>query len=488
MPFSLILEPYFFSQLLIAIASKQRRAGATDLLEWRLFYQPADCLLALLPPKQRLIAILTLGLPIIGGMLSQSLLNLVDTALVGSLGGDALAGVGVGGYANFMVVALVMGLSSAVQAMVARRHGEGRLSEKAEPLNGGLLLALIVTLPLTALCLYGDQWIVGLISSDPQVLAIATPYFDYRVWGLLAVGLNLSFRGYWNGINQALTYLRILLLVHLFNVLISYGLIFGHFGLPQMGASGAGLGTTLSLVAGSLVYALLTFKRAASGGFCRRWPDRRTLAGLVRLSAPNSLQQFLFASSIAILFAIIAQLGTQALAIAHVLTNLSLLLILPAVGLGMAATTLVSHALGQRDPDKARQLGWDTIKVAALILALLSLPILLFAEPILGLFIQEAALIKQAKLPLLITCLAICVDVAAIVFTQAMLGAGANRTVMSVTTLGQWLFYLPLAWLVGPGLGGGLVAIWLVQLLHRALSSLVFAHLWSKGRWAQIHL
>ncbi len=438
--------------------------------------------------KQRLQSILSLGLPIIGGMLSQSLLNLVDTAMVGALGRDALAGVGIGGYANFMVIALIIGLSSGVQTMVARRNGQGRIDEKAIPLNAGLLMALIASLPLTALCLHYSEQIVSLISSDPAVISIAKPYFDYRVLAILAVGFNLSFRGYWNGINQSLVYLRILIVVHLFNVLISYGLIYGSLGLPELGAPGAGLGTSLSLFLGSLIYAGITFKRARSRGFLKRLPDSKTLICLMRLSIPHSLQQFMFAASIILLFWIIAQLGTHELAIAHVLTHLSLLLILPAVGLGMAATTLVSHALGSNQPDQACEWGWDTVRVAACMLVLLSIPLWLFPAQVLSLFIHEPELIQQAILPLRIGCLAICVDVVAIVFTQAMLGAGANRSVMWITTLGQWGFYLPLAWLVGPALGGGLTAIWLVQLLHRGLASILFGYLWSKKRWVTIRV
>ena len=444
--------------------------------------------LTLTPDRQRLNAILKLGLPIILGMLSQSLLNLVDTAMVGSLGGDALAGVGVGGYATFMVIALMMGLSSGVQAMVARRHGEGRLEEKAVPLNGGLLISLLAATPLTLLCLHYSDWIIALISDDPAVMAVAVPYFDYRVLAIVAVGFNLSFRGYWNGINQSLRYLRVLIFTHLFNVLISYGLIFGAFGLPELGAAGAGLGTSLALFAGALVYFIMTLRQARSRGFLRSLPDRHSFTSLLRLSVPNSLQQFMFASSVTVLFWIIAKLGTQELAIAHVLTHLSLFLILPAVGLGMAATTLVSHALGQNDQDQACRWGWDTAKVATVIVILLSLPLWLLPEQILGIFISEPDLIEQALWPLRITCLAICIDVAAIVFTQAMLGAGANRTVMLVTLFGQWGLYLPLAWLLGPTLGGGLIAIWLVQLLHRGLSSLLLGYLWSKRHWSNIRL
>jgi Na+-driven multidrug efflux pump len=73
--------------------------------------------------RERRRAILALALPIIGGMASQNVLNLVDTAMVGLLGAPALAAVGMGSFANFMATAFIMGLSAGVQALAARRLG-----------------------------------------------------------------------------------------------------------------------------------------------------------------------------------------------------------------------------------------------------------------------------------------------------------------------------------------------------------------------------
>ena len=98
--------------------------------------------------RRRTWTILALALPIIGGMVSQNVLNLVDTAMVGTLGPSALAAVGMGSFANFMAMAFIMGLSAGVQAIAARRLGEGRASETASPLNAGLLIAFVVANPL----------------------------------------------------------------------------------------------------------------------------------------------------------------------------------------------------------------------------------------------------------------------------------------------------------------------------------------------------
>ena len=101
----------------------------------------------------RLRRILTLALPIIGGMISQNVLNLVDTAMVGTLGDAALAAVGLGGFVNFMFMALILGVSTGVQVMSARRKGQGLMDQTAVPLNAGLAMVL-VTAPILTVILY----------------------------------------------------------------------------------------------------------------------------------------------------------------------------------------------------------------------------------------------------------------------------------------------------------------------------------------------
>lgn len=439
-----------------------------------------------MPSYQRYRTILGLGLPIIGGMLSQSVLNLVDAAMVGELGDTALAGVGVGSYANFVAISLILGVSSGVQAMVARRRGQGNFAEMARPVNWGLLLSVVIALPLSILYICFSAPIVALISDDTQVQAIAAEYFDYRTAAMLAVGANLSLRGWWNGIKRPGVHLASLILMHSLNILLSYGLIFGKLGLPEMGASGAGLGTAIALYLGLILNIYLVYRHARPYGFLRYRRGNASFGTLLRLSVPHSLQQFFFASSICMLFWIIGQLGTQDQAIAHVLINLALFLILPAVGLGVAATSLVSHSLGEDKPDEACQWGWDAIKTSTMLVALLSLPLLLTPEAVLGIFIHSDTLLQEAVMPLRIAALAICIDSAAIVLAQALLGAGANRTVLVISTVGQWAVYLPLAWLAGPYLGFGLLGIWVIQLIHRALSSAAFSYVWSQRKWVNI--
>ncbi|QFU01643.1 Multidrug resistance protein NorM [Halomonas sp. THAF5a] len=442
----------------------------------------------MLPETSRRQTILRLALPIIGGMLTQSLLNLIDAALVGSLGEVPLAGVGIGGYAMFLITAVVFGLSSGVQAQAARRHGEEDWGRRALPLNAGLVIALAVAGPLTLLCLWQAPALLALINQDPAVNAEAAGYFQWRVTSLVPVAMIFCFRGYWNGIQQTGLYLRIILVMHVINVVASLGLIFGLAGLPAMGAAGAGAGTSLSLFAGLAIWAGLSLRHATTSGFLAERPRRGVLATTLRLATPHSFQQLWFAAGYAVLFWILGRIDTPSVAVGHVLVNLSLLLILPGVGLGMAAMSLVGQSLGRQAHQDAHRWGWDVVRLAWCALAILALPMVLLPESVLGLFLHDPALVALGRLPLQLTAVMIVLDAAALVFAQALLGAGANRTVMTATLSLQWLVFLPLAWWVGVALEQGLVGIWWVQLGYRCLNSAWFMLIWQRRRWQSLAL
>lgn len=188
------------------------------------------------------------------------------------------------------------------------------------------------------------------------------------------------------------------------------------------------------------------------------------------------------------LFWILGRIDTASVAVGHVLVNLSLLLILPGVGLGMAAMSLVGEALGQRAHREAHRWGWDVVRLAWLCLAALALPMALLPEQVLGLFLHDPALIALGRLPLQLAAAMIVLDAAALVLGQALLGAGANRTVMTTTLTLQWLVFLPLAWWVGVVLEFGLLGIWWAQLGYRCLNSAWFVWIWQRRRWQSVRI
>jgi putative MATE family efflux protein len=435
----------------------------------------------LTPERRR--RILGLGLPIIGGMISQNVLNLVDTAMVGMLGAAALAAVGMASFANFMASAFVTGLSAGVQAISARRLGEGQTERTAWALNGGLVLAVALAVPLSAALILAASDIFGFLVDDPEVVVLGVPYFRARLAAMVALGVNFAFRGYWNGVNLSKVYMRTLLMMHASNIVLNWVLIFGHFGLPALGVAGAGIGSAIATFIGSALYLVQGLKLARDNGFLRRLPDRTTVVTMLRLSVPTGLQQFFFASGLTAFFWIIGKVGTAELAASNVLTQLLLVAILPGLGLGMAAASLVSQELGRGRPDDARDWGWDVAKLATAGVGTLALVGVLFPDLLLRPFLHDAETLALARLPLRVLGATMSLDTVGMVLMNALLGAGDNLRVMIVSVSMQWLVFLPAAYVIGPVLGSGMTAVWAAYVAYRILQSGVFALRWRSDGW-----
>ncbi|WP_233716779.1 MATE family efflux transporter [Ketobacter alkanivorans] len=440
------------------------------------------------PTGARLQQIMVLALPIMAGMLSQSILNIVDTWMVSSLGSDALAAVGMASNTNYLASAAVIGLGAGVQAMVARRRGENNETAMALPLNAGLSIALLMALPLFLVFYLGAAPLMAFLIDDPLVAPIAADYFGIRIVGIFALGMNFSFRGYWNGVNRSTVYMRTLIVMHVCNVVLSYGFIFGAFGFPELGVYGAGLGTSLALYIASVLYLIQCWMYSRGHGFLAvmpRWPQIRDT---LKLALPNSIQQVFFAGGLTMLFWIIARVGTPELAVGHVLITIILFLILPSMGLGMAATSLVSQALGRGDAEDAHRWGVNITLLGMVLLWVIALPLVVVPDLILSTFFHEPELIDLARAPLQITGLFIGLDACGIILSQALLGAGASSAVMKISIILQWAFFIPAAFIVGPVLGYGLLGIWLFQLIQRLLQAIIMARQWKSRTWATIKI
>ncbi|NOU51273.1 MATE family efflux transporter [Pseudoalteromonas sp. JBTF-M23] len=436
----------------------------------------------------RIKTIVSLALPIIAGLVSQNIMVVIDMAMVGTLGTDALAAVGIASQINFMSFALLIGLASGVLAISARMQGKGNNSETAVPLNGALLISCVVGIPLSGLLYYTAPFFFPTLHSDPNVIALGNDYLQVRVLSITAVAMTLSFRGYWSGIKRPKLFMNTLLLMLVCNVALNYLLIFGNLGFPKMGVTGAGVATSLSLFIGAVYCFYLGFKYSATSGFLQRLPTKTQLRTLITISLPQGAQQLFRATGLTVMFIIIGSIGTDELAVANVLVNITLVMIIPCIGFGLAAASLVGQALGESAPEQAKRWGWDTSLIGLLFMCSISLPMVLFPELILSIFVHEQALIDMAKLPLQLISLLLAFDAVGVILLNSLLGAGASKQVLKITFSIQWLVFLPAAWIVSHYLGMGLLAIWCLNIAYRAIQAGIFVKIWHQGRWSTIEI
>jgi MATE family multidrug resistance protein len=421
-------------------------------------------------------------------MASQNIVNLVDTAMVGTLGDEALAAVGMSSFVNFMAVAFMMGMSSGVQAMCARWKGAGRNGEIALPLNGGLLIAAVICIPMTAVLYLATPGILAALAPDPGVARTGSDYLQYRILGMTAVGMNFTFRGYWNAMSMSRLYMGTLISMHLCGIAMNWVLIFGNLGVPAMGAEGAGLSNAISVYIGLAVYFVLAWRHGRGQGFLAGLPSRETLTTIFRISFPAGVQQLLFASGMLALFAILAQVGTREVAAGNVLINIMLVSILPSIGFGLAAATLVGQSLGAGNVNEAYAWGWRVARFAAGFVAVIAIPAVVAPDLVLRPFLHDAATRELAVWPLRIAALFAPLECVAAVLMNAHLGAGSSRSVLFVSVATQWGAFLPAAWLLGVVFGFGMLAIWIAQAAYRMLNLSLFSWSWRRRAWATVRM
>ena len=438
--------------------------------------------------KSRLKKIIGLSLPIVGGMLAQNLMSLIDTAMVGRLGNAALASVGIGNFVFLLLISFLLGISAGVQALVARRIGEGNAHLTGYDLNAGILISSIVGLVLAIVGYMILPFLYSLVTQDPVVIEKGIAYLRPRIPTMILIGTNVSFRAYWNGISLPRWTLLSLLVTMAVNIFSNYLLIFGNLGFPRLETAGAGLATTIAVLAGFATHIVLGLKYARKNGFLHGLPDKQRLQKLIEVSLPESMRSFFMFLGFVVFFIIVGLLGTEELAAFNVVLNIMLVAVLPAMGIGSAALTLVSQALGANDAADAKRWGWEVARVGSGALLFFALCVVPFPEIIIGFFIPESSTINIGAGPLRMIGLFMFIDAFGMILSFSLLGAGATRIVLIVAIIIQWGLSLPLNWFFGVYLGYGLAGMFANIFLTVVLRTSIFIYIWHRGRWSRIKI
>lgn len=431
----------------------------------------------------RLNRIFGLAMPIVAGMLSQNILNLVDTAMVGRLGPEALAAVGISSMVAFMFLAPMLGVASGVQAITARKKGEGKESEMAFSLNSSIVYSLICSVLVFILGFYFAKPLFAMLTETETVGKLAREYFLIRISVCFFAIMNFAFRGYWNSVDLSKIYMNTLIAVHLTNIVLNYLLIFGKFGFPRMESNGAALATALSVVVGSIIYFVQAFKLARANGFLKSFPSLESLKTLSRISLPAGFELTITMTNVVALYWLVGKIGTIELASLNILMNIFMVALLPALGLGITLATLSGQALGAKNEKDAYAWGKEITVLGTIVLTFLALPFFLVPNWILAIFTNSTEVIEAGETALRIMGITLGIEMIGYILVEALKGLGYSRKVSVISFLWQWVIFLPGAALLVFIFKQGLFAIWIWQIVMHLVQSAIFIYIWKRKKW-----
>ena len=438
------------------------------------------------PRKWELRRVFSLSIPIFGGQISNALAGLIDVIMIGYLGTGAVAAVGFGVLVFFILVSLTIGIESATQTLCARRKGEGRTAETGKILSEALRLSIVAGLPMGIALALTAPTIMHYLHSDPVIQNLGSEYLAARALSLPFVMSIAAFRGFHNGTSRPKLNLVVACVILLVQVIFNWLLIFGALGFPELGVLGAGISASIAYVVGLLMFLVIARKDNRHGVFqtAHQSEQKKQIRGMLfKLGLPSGLQWALSWIAMLIFLYFAGQVGVVEADASYLLIQIMSLLTLTANSFGFSAASLVSQALGENDPERARRWGLITGGIAAGLLGLVGIGLSVFSIAILSALNNDVNLVAIAY-PILVICGLVCsVDALGIVMNFALIGAGEVRRVMIWNLTGMWFICLPLAWIFGVKGANGMLGLWVALLGARLFVAIVMYLSFQQGRW-----
>jgi putative MATE family efflux protein len=391
-----------------------------------------------------------LAWPVIVTLLSEAAVGLVDTLMVGRLGADAVAGVGVGAQILGAVSVVTTAIGTGTMALVARSVGAGDLRAARRVLGQSVVLAFalgcIAILPVlawtdAAVRLFGvAPSVVGLSVAFTRLVMLSIP--GGAVLFVIGAALRAS--------SDTRTPLAIGVVVNVVNVVLNYLLIFGHAGFPALGVRGSALSSTIAFTTGaSIALALVASGRLRlSLGVADLRPVRHTIGRLARIGAPTGLEQLAMQIGFLLYLVFASRYGTAAVASYFIGVRILALSFLPGIGFATAAAALVGQRLGAGDPRGAEHAGWMAARLASVLMSGAGLLLFAFAGPVARLFVDDAAVVEDTRW--FIYMLGACQPLMAVDYALggALRGAGDTRFPLLTLFAGLYGFRLAVGWVV----------------------------------------
>jgi MATE family multidrug resistance protein len=421
--------------------------------------------------REEIRATVALAWPLILTNIAQSLIHATDVILLGRAGPKALAAgtLGVQVYIVFLIFGL--GLVTASAPMIAKELGARRHSVRdvRRTVRQAMWAATAIAVPVWII-LWNTGAILVALGQDPQLAAGAQGFVRALQWGFLPYLFYIVLRSFVSALERPIWSLIIGLIAVVYNGLINYALIFGKFGLPALGLTGAGIGSASAntfMFAGMALVVILHPRFRRYRLFGRFWrADWERFREVWRLGTPIAvtltLEIAIFASAV-FLMGLISQASIAAHAIAIQLAALTFMV---PMGLGQAATVRVGLAYGRQDRVGVSIAGWVSFTLGVGFMTLTGLVMLAIPEALVHLFLDPAnpdngPVMKLAVSFLIVAAFFQIVDGAQAVGAGMLRGLQDTSVPMLYAAFGYWVVGLVTGVGLAFGLGWQGVGIWI---------------------------
>jgi multidrug resistance protein, MATE family len=424
----------------------------------------------LAPSRRELGALVTIAMPLVLAQMAQNGMSLVDTIMAGRLGPEALAGIALGGVLASATNLAVGSTLLSVAPLCAHAVGAGREAEAARTTRHGVILALALAVPVMA-CLYAIGPLLPRLGQDPTIAAAATGYLRAVLWGSPAYLVIVALRGHLEGRGHTRPIMIVAFAGVALNVLANNAFMFGRWGFPALGLTGAGVATSLVYVAIAVALAVIVVRSTTAYPVFTREPFRAVVVrDLLRLGVPIGLTVAFETGLFAVTAVLMGAFGAAALAGHQIAIQTASFTFMIPLGLGIATTARVGQAAGRGDLRGVRDAASTGMALASVVMLLTAIVYWTAPRAVASLYLDvadpaNADVIAMAVSFLRIAALFQVVDGLQVTVIGALRGLKDTRVPMIITLVSYWVVGIGMgvtlafgAGLAGRGLWFGLLA------------------------------
>ena len=437
-------------------------------------------------------------------------MGVIDMAMIGHLGGSAIAAVGMAGMVTWTFISLGIAFRTGTQTFVSRRLGQKKFSECSLAMRNMQVFAFVIGIPITFICHYYTYSIMSFFldpSTDAFILSL--DYAKYGFLGAYFVYVTFIFQGFFTGIEETTIHMKTTISANILNLYLNIGLIFGtdtivtffngtnfefisyfwsFYDFPKLGVKGAAIGTFIAITWQCIHYCIYLFKNNIMHKYqiFNRNIDIGMLKKQLLIAYPIAFQETLVMFSFTIFYKILGIIGISQLAATQVIFKIMHASFMPAIGVGQACATLVGKYLGEEKPDKAEAAIEESLRGSFFIMGFVGILFMCFSDYIIPLFTNDKEVILYAIPGLRFIGLLQFLDSICFTLWFALTGAGDTKIPAIVDVLSHWILFVPACYIFGIYLDYGFWGPWLSFSFHLIFFSFFIFSRFKKGKWKTI--
>ena len=434
---------------------------------------------------------LLIAFPLILSTGSWSVQHFVDRMFLSWYSSEAIAAAMPAGALNFTIISLFLGTCSYVNIFVAQYYGAGRFDRIGPSLWQGIYLSILGSIILISFAPFSEV-IFRVVGHDTLVQEYEVEYFRILCLGGGFIIASSALSGFFSGRGKSWPVMWVNVFATLLNIILDYILIFGKWGMPELGMKGAALATVSSGLFSFIVFLFLISSESYNNKYhtLKGWRfDKILFSNLLRFGFPAGVQFLLDMSGFTIFILLVGRLGTTSLAATSIAFNISTLTFMPMIGAGIAASVLVGQYLGRNMPDLAQKSVYSGFHLTFAYMAGFSIAYVIVPDIFITPFsahadsVRFAEIYKIAVILLRFVAIYSIFDTMNIVFVSAIKGAGDTRFVMIMLVfISSFLLVIP-TYLIIVVFNRGIMLCWVIFSIYVSALGFVFYLRFLGGKW-----